>query len=114
MFSLPSLRTPIGRLCFIGVVEGISYLVLLGIAMPLKYFAGYPSAVRMVGSAHGALFILFFASVLEVAIRRPWWSGKFWGTAFLASLVPFGTFWFDGWLKKVEAADAVGASIENI
>ncbi|MCE9606586.1 MAG: DUF3817 domain-containing protein [Planctomycetia bacterium] len=108
------LSTPIRRLCFIGVVEGISYLLLLGVAMPLKYLAGYPSAVRIVGSAHGALFILFFASVLEVSIRRPWWSGRFWKYAFVASLLPFGTFWFDAWLKKVEAADAVGAPIENI
>lgn len=102
-------NTPIRRLCFVGFVEGISYLVLLGIAMPLKYFAGYPQAVRIVGSVHGALFVLFFAAVLEVSIRRPWWSGKFWGTAFVASIIPFGTFWLDGWLKRIEAADHAAA-----
>lgn len=102
-------NTPIRRLCFVGFVEGISYLALLGIAMPLKYFAGYPQAVRIVGSVHGALFVLFFASVLEVSIRRPWWSGKFWSTAFIASIIPFGTFWLDGRLKRVEAADLAAA-----
>jgi integral membrane protein len=99
------LNTPIRRLCFVGVLEGISYLVLLGIAMPLKYFAGMPQAVRIVGSIHGALFVLFFAAVLEVAIRRPWWTVEFWRNAALASVLPFGTFVFDRWLKKVEAAD---------
>lgn len=96
------LATPIRRLRFIGFVEGISYLVLLFIAMPLKYWAGMPPAVRIVGSVHGALFVLFVASVVEVTIRRPWWSSDFWGKAALAALLPFGTFVFDGWLKKME------------
>ena len=99
------LKTPIRRLCFIGVLEGISYLVLLGIAMPLKYFAGMPLAVRIVGSIHGALFVLFFLSVAEVTIRRPWWSRDFWFKAAIASVLPFGTFVFDRWLKQIETAD---------
>ena len=98
------LSTPIGRLRVIGFVEGLSYLALLFIAMPLKYFAGLPTAVRVVGSIHGLLFVLFVASVVEVTLRRPWWSGKFWGSAAVAALVPFGTFVFDGWLKRVEAS----------
>jgi integral membrane protein len=102
------LHTPIRRLCFVGVLEGISYLVLLGIAMPLKYLADMPLAVRIVGSIHGALFILFFVAVAEVTIRRPWWSKDFWFKAFVASIVPFGTFVFDRWLKKIEAADLAG------
>jgi integral membrane protein len=104
------LSTPIRRLCLIGVLEGISYLVLLGIAMPLKYMAGIPLAVRVVGTIHGVLFILFFASVAEVTIRRPWWSGDFWLKAAIASVVPFGTFVFDRWLKRIEAADKAAAS----
>lgn len=100
-----SLNTPIRRLAFIGVVEGISYLVLLFIAMPLKYLAGYPKAVRITGSIHGALFVLFFAAVLEVSIKHKWWTGRFWNTAFIASIIPFGTFWFDAWLKRQEAAE---------
>jgi integral membrane protein len=97
--------TPIGRLRLIGFIEGWSYLILLGVAMPLKYWAGMPLAVRIVGSAHGALFILFFAAVAEVSIKRPWKSAKFWGLAFVASIIPFGTFVFDAWLKRVEAED---------
>jgi integral membrane protein len=63
------LNTPIRRLRFVGFVEGVSYLVLLFIAMPLKYWAGMPLAVRVVGMLHGVLFILFFAAVAEVHLR---------------------------------------------
>jgi integral membrane protein len=100
------LNTPLRRLRFIGFIEGISYLVLLGIAMPLKYLAGLPLAVRVVGSVHGFLFVLFFLAVAEVTIRRPWWSAAFWLKAVVASIVPFGTFVFDRWLQQVEIDDA--------
>ncbi|WP_425615065.1 DUF3817 domain-containing protein [Anatilimnocola sp. NA78] len=99
-------HTPLNRLRWIGILEGISYLVLLFIAMPLKYFAGQPLAVQVVGSIHGGLFILFVLSVLEVTIRRPWWSPLFWGAAALAALLPFGTFVFDRWLLQVEQQDS--------
>ena len=98
------LNSPLRRLRFIGFWEGISYLVLLLIAMPLKYVAGWPEAVRIVGSVHGGLFILFVLSVAEVTIRRPWWSPWFWGASALAALLPCGTFVFDGWLARVEDA----------
>ena len=99
------LSTPLRRLRFIGFIEGISYLVLLGVAMPLKYLAGMPIAVRVVGSVHGGLFVLFVAAVVEVAVKRPWWTADFWGKALLASFVPFGTFVFDHRLRAAEAAD---------
>nr|MBJ6878079.1 DUF3817 domain-containing protein [Vibrio cholerae] len=53
------LSTPIGRLRAIGLIEGISFLLLLFVAMPLKYFAGFATAVKITGMAHGVLFILF-------------------------------------------------------
>jgi integral membrane protein len=99
------LSTPLRRLRLIGLLEGTSYLVLLLIAMPLKYAAGYPLAVQVVGAIHGGLFVLFVLSVLEVTLRRPWWSIGFWGGAALAAVVPLGTFVFDRWLKRVELAD---------
>jgi integral membrane protein len=102
------LNTPIRRLTVIGTLEGISYLALLGIAMPLKYFAGIPLAVRIVGSLHGALFVLFFAAVFEVAVKRNWWSSKYWTYAILASILPFGTFIFDSWVKRMAASEEAG------
>jgi integral membrane protein len=99
------LKTPLSRLRWIGVLEGISYLVLLLIAMPLKYWAGWPEAVRYTGAIHGGLFILFILAVAEVTLRRPWYSPKFWGAAAIASVLPLGTFVFDYWLKQVEDRD---------
>ena len=96
--------TPIRRLRLVGFLEGVSYLVLLGIAMPLKYWAGMPLAVRVVGSAHGALFILFFAAVADVYVRRSPVIPGLWSRAAIASIVPFGTFVFDAWLKKFESS----------
>jgi integral membrane protein len=101
------LNSPLRRLRFIGICEGISFLVLLLIAMPLKYGAGLPQAVQVVGWVHGGLFVLFLLSVAEVTIRRPWWSPLFWGAALLAAFLPFGPLVFDRWLSRVEAADGL-------
>jgi integral membrane protein len=96
------MKTPIDRLRVIGFAEGVSYLLLLFIATPLKYLAGWPYATMVLGTIHGGLFVLFVLSVIEVTIRRPWWSGKFWFFAGLAAILPFGTFVFDGWVRRVE------------
>ena len=85
----------------IAITEGISFLLLLFIAMPLKYFAGLPLAVKYLGWAHGVLFVAFLILAFEVKIML----GKNFGwlvKAFLASIVPFGTFIFDRELKKEE------------
>lgn len=93
------LKTPLGRLRVIAFAEGVSFLVLLGIAMPLKYMADMPQAVRVVGMAHGVLFILYILLLVQVAIELSWTFGRS-VLAFLASLVPFGTFYADKkWFK---------------
>ena len=86
------------------IAEGISFLVLLGIAMPLKYFAKIPIAVTIAGSIHGLLFITFIRLAWEVKNKYNK-SGGWIGKAFLASILPFGTFVMDTrqW-KKEEAA----------
>ena len=55
---MESFKSPLNRLRVVAFWEGVSFLVLLGVAMPLKYLAGWPLAVRVVGMAHGILFIL--------------------------------------------------------
>jgi integral membrane protein len=59
-------KSSIGLLRGIGIIEGISYLVLLFIAMPLKYFADLPIFVQIFGMAHGILFVLFVLTLLIV------------------------------------------------
>ena len=97
------LNTPIGRLRVIGFVEGISYLLLLGVAMPLKYFAGIPAAVATTGWVHGMLFMLYLFAVAEVTIRRRC-SPALACVALVASLIPFGTFALDARLRRAERA----------
>lgn len=92
--STISLRSTIGRLRVIGFIEGLSYLILLGIAMPLKYLAGLPQAVRTVGMIHGLLFVLYVLYVVLAKVEYRW-SLKQLGLALLASIVPFGTFYAD-------------------
>src|SRR5687767_7088836 len=85
----------------VGLIEGISMLVLLFIAMPLKYIWDQPGAVKVVGWIHGALFVLFMLLVLYVYDQRSWPFKKV-AVAFIAAFLPFGTFVFDRQLKKEE------------
>jgi len=82
----------------VAVAEGISYLILLLIAMPLKYWGNFPHAVQYVGWAHGVLFVAFMVLLLLVWIKYKWSFGKV-VLAFIASLLPFGTFVLDRKLK---------------
>lgn len=94
-------RNSFSKFRTIAFMEGISYLVLLFMAMPLKYFAGMPIFVKVVGMAHGVLFILFLVYLL-LAARENKWSMKFNFWAFISSLVPFGTFYLEKKLKQME------------
>lgn len=85
----------------IGFLEGVSYLVLLLVAMPLKYAAGIPEVVTVVGWMHGVLFVAYGVCVL-LAIRPMNWGFKGVAVAGIASLVPLGTFFLDKQLKTRE------------
>jgi integral membrane protein len=91
--------TAINRFRMIAMLEGISFLVLLGIAMPLKYYADLPIAVRVVGMAHGVLFVAYGVLVAMFVFRRVWSIGKG-AEAMMYSLLPFGTFVLDARLKR--------------
>ena len=92
----------------VGILEGVSYLVLLGIAMPLKYLADYPLAVRIVGSVHGFLFVWFVVALLRAHFDRGW-SYLTSAQLFVASLVPFGFFAVEPKLRRELAAVAAPA-----
>ena len=93
------LDSAIGRLRIIGIAEGISLLLLLFVAMPLKYYAGKPQLVTVVGWVHGGLFVSFMLAVLIVYHRFKWPFARV-IVAFLAAFFPFGTFIFDRQLRK--------------
>lgn len=86
-----------------GLVEGTSTLILFGIAMPLKYLADMPLAVRIVGSVHGFLFVALVI-MLAIAVNRVPISRTLAFCGMLAAIVPFGPFVYDLWLKEKEPA----------
>ncbi len=95
------LRTAIGRLRVVGFFEGVSFLVLLFIAMPLKYMYDMPEVNKIVGMVHGLLFVLYVFGVIQVRIEYSWnWRKTM--IALIASVVPFGTFYADAKLFKPE------------
>ncbi len=82
------------RFKWLGRLEGSSLLILLFIAMPIKYLAGHPEAVRVVGAIHGALFILYVLSAIAMAVALPWRKTTL-ILCLIFSSVPFGTFYFE-------------------
>ncbi|MES2697058.1 MAG: DUF3817 domain-containing protein [Verrucomicrobiota bacterium] len=96
-----NLSTSIGRLRFIGFWEGVSFLVLLLIAMPLKYFADWPLGVRVVGMAHGVLFLLYVLAAWHAAVDRDW-PLKRTALVLIASLLPAGPFVVDAKILRDE------------
>jgi integral membrane protein len=86
---------------YVSLIEGVSLLTLLFIAMPFKYLLDIPQPVKVVGWIHGVLFIVYAALLLVVWIKYRW-SLLFAAGAFLASLIPFGTFVLDRYLRRAE------------
>lgn len=89
----------IKNLILIGHVEGISYLLLLGVGMPLKYFASLPEAVKITGALHGILFVGFMIAIAYCFIRKEI-NFKQAILCFLLSLIPFGTFYLNRLFPK--------------
>jgi len=92
IFTLNNLRLT-------GYVEGTSLLLLIGIAMPVKYMLGEPMLVRIVGSAHGFLFLCYVMLLAITVIRNPlpWWAFP---AGFVGAVIPFGPFLFEYLLSK--------------
>ena len=94
---------PIARLRLVGWLEGISFVLLLFVAMPLKYLADQPAAVRYTGLAHGVLFIAYGLCLLQAASAAEWplrRTARFG----VAALLPFGPFLVHGELVREERA----------
>lgn len=94
-------NSSVHRLRLLALTEGVSFLLLLGIAMPLKYLAGLPAAVKIVGWAHGLLFVALCLLLLKVTLEERWPIGRA-AMVFIAALLPFGPFVIDRRLKHYE------------
>ena len=96
------MKNPIPFLRRVALIEAVSFLVLLGIAMPLKYLAGQPLAVKIFGWAHGILFVVFGFALLRALLVARWPIGRA-ATVFIAALLPFGPFVIDRRMRDYEA-----------
>ena len=91
-------RSFLSKLRRLGTIEGISTLILFGIAMPLKYLGGKPMAVTIAGSVHGFLFIAL-VTMFVLARRRVPISNRLAAVGIVAAIFPFGPFVVDRWLR---------------
>ena len=85
------------------LAEGSSFLMLLFLAMPMKYLMGMPKVVTVVGAIHGILFLVYVTQLAKLRVTYQW-DNRFSFYAFLASLLPFGPFVFDKHLRQKEIA----------
>jgi integral membrane protein len=92
MFRLTS---ALGRLRLLGLAEGLSLLILVGIAVPVKYVGHDPTLVRTIGPVHGLLFLLYVLNTLRVGVEYGWRFRQTTWKVLLACIVPFGTFYID-------------------
>lgn len=99
------MSSPVPFLRRTAFIEGISFLVLLFVAMPLKYFAGMPKAVLITGWIHGVLFIAFCIALLRTMLVAKWSFARC-TIVFIAALLPFGPFILDRRMAEWEQTAA--------
>lgn len=95
--------SPLGRLRAIGLLEATSFLLLLCVAMPLKYVWAMPLPVKVTGWAHGVLFIAFVLSI-PAALRQAGWTWRHGALLFVSALLPAGPLLLDSRLRQAEGA----------
>jgi|SRR5690606_40163887 len=94
--------SPIGKLRVVGFVEGLSFVALVLLGMPMKYMADMPIFVRILGPIHGVLFVWLCYEIAQAVFGHDWPKRR--GlVVFMAALFPLGPFLIDGWLKKQQA-----------
>ena len=98
--------TNIGRLRLIALLEGVSLIILVFIAVPVKYLMGDHTMVKLIGPIHGVLFLLFVFNTLSVGVEYKWsFTATTW-KVLLACIIPFGTFYIDSKiLSKIKSEE---------
>jgi integral membrane protein len=92
-------NSPIGKLRWIGRAEGVSFVLLVFLAVPLKYLMSEPLLVKVLGPVHGLLFMWLAMDTATLVVGRGWARSR--GlTVFVASLLPFGPFLIESRLAK--------------
>lgn len=95
------LESPFGRLRIASILDGLSFVILMGVGMPLKYQMDMPIVVRVMGPIHGVLFVWLCSELATLVLGRSW-PAKNAALVFIAALIPCGPFFLDAWIKKQE------------
>ena len=99
------LSTALGRFRLISFIEGVSTILLFFVAIPLKYQFDLPMAVRIVGSAHGLLFLVYIGMLVHTWASQAW-PLKMFIAGLFAAIPPFGTFIYDHFMVKAYIDEA--------
>ena len=102
-------NNPVQLLRTVTLIEAVSFLVLLGVAMPLKHLAGMPAAVKVFGWVHGVLFMAVCALLVQVMIVGRWPMGRG-ALVLVAALLPLGPFVLDRRMKAYASAFDAGTA----
>lgn len=97
---------PLQRFRTIALIEGLSFLLLLFVSMPMKYYLGFAGFSWWVGAIHGGLFVVYIILAIEILIRRRINFLQFL-RVIIASIIPFGTFFNERMLKAQQIKFAV-------
>lgn len=89
----------LSRFCLIAILEGLSYIFLLGVSMPIKYGLGNELWVKYNGWIHGLLFVIYVVLLIRLAMRDNWKMSRI-SLAFFATFVPFLPFYVERKLRK--------------
>ena len=89
------INSNIGRLRILAFLEGISLLLLVFVAVPIKYGLQMPVFVQWIGQIHGIFFILFVFNAIQVSVEEKWQFSKITWKVLLSCFIPFGTFYMD-------------------
>lgn len=104
-------NTALGRFRVVALLEGISYLALFGITMPLKYMADMPAPNKVVGMTHGILSVIYVVMLVHATLAQKWSPVKAL-VALVASLIPFGAFVLEWKLRNEVDQEAEAAAAE--
>lgn len=108
-------KTQLGRLRIISYLEGISLLILIFVAVPLKHFYHSPQLVQAMGPVHGVLFLLFIFNTISVGVQEKWRFQETTWKVLIACIIPFGTFYIDRHiLIKAEQERAVSDGLKEL
>lgn len=94
ILGMDLMKSPLGRFRILAFMEGVSFLAILFITMPLKYLYDMPTPNLVIGMAHGVLFMMYIGAVLYLRNKLDW-KPKLTLQALAASVIPFGTFYMD-------------------